>query len=175
MKLRMAMKLDTVKWGFIGCGDVTEVKSGPAFNKVPNSKIVAVMRREGEKAQEYASRHNIPKWYNDADKLIDDPEINAIYIATPPASHCEYTIKVSNAKKAVYVEKPMARTYEECLKMINACKDNDVPLFVAYYRRYLSKFLKVKELIENDVIGKVRIVNILLFKALRIKDDQKEN
>jgi predicted dehydrogenase len=169
------MKIDTVRWGFIGCGDVTEVKSGPAFNKVPNSQIIAVMRRDGEKAKHYASRHNIPKWYDDADKLINDPDINAIYIATPPSSHCEYTIKAANAKKAVYVEKPMARTYEECLKMIKDCKDNYVPLFVAYYRRYLPKFLKVKELIDKDIIGKIELVKILLLKALHIKDAQKEN
>jgi len=169
------MKIDTVRWGFIGCGDVTEVKSGPAFNKVPNSQIVAVMRRDGEKSKDYASRHNIPKWYDDADKLINDPDINAIYIATPPSSHCEYTIKAAKAKKAIYVEKPMARTYEECLKMIKACKDNYVPLFVAYYRRYLPKFLIVKELIDKDVIGKVSLVNISLLKALQIKDDQTEN
>ncbi|UCH66058.1 MAG: Gfo/Idh/MocA family oxidoreductase [Ignavibacterium sp.] len=169
------MKLESVRWGFIGCGDVTEVKSGPAFNKVPNSQVVAVMRRNEEKAKDYAFRHGIPKWYNYADKLINDPDINAIYIATPPSSHCEYTLKAAKANKTVYVEKPMARTHEECLKMIKACKDNDVPLFVAYYRRYLPKFLKVKELIEKDVIGNVSFIKILLLKDLRIKNDQKEN
>ena len=169
------MKLNTIKWGFIGCGDVTEVKSGPAFNKIPNSQVVAVMRREGGKARDYAVRHGIPKWYDDADKLINDTDINAIYIATPPAYHCEYTLRVANAHKAVYVEKPMARTHEECLEMIKVCKDKDVPLFVAYYRRYLPKFLKVKELIENDVIGKVDFVKIILLKALQIKEDQKDN
>ena len=169
------MKPDTVRWGFIGCGDVTEVKSGPAFKKVANSQVVAVMRRDGKKAKDYASRHNIPKWYNDADKLISDPDINAIYIATPPAFHCKYTIKAANAKKAVYVEKPMARNYEECLKMIKVCKENKVPLFIAYYRRYLPKFLKVKKLIETGEIGNVRFVKILLLKALQIRNDQKQN
>jgi predicted dehydrogenase len=169
------MKLDTVRWGFIGCGDVTEVKSGPAFNKVANSQVIAVMRRDGEKAKDYASRHNISKWYDDADKLINDADINAIYIATPPDSHCGYTIKAANANKAVYVEKPMARTYKECLKMIKVCKDNKVPLFVAYYRRYLPKFLKVKKLIETGVIGNVSFIKILLLKALQIRGEQNEN
>ena len=76
-----------ILWGIIGCGNVTELKSGPAFNKVPDSKLIAVMRRDREKAEDYAERHKVPKWYDDADKLINDTEVNAIYIATPPSSH----------------------------------------------------------------------------------------
>lgn len=72
-----------INWGIIGCGDVTERKSGPAFNKIPGSKLVAVMRRDAEKAKDFALRHKVPRWYTDADKLIADPEVNAIYIATP--------------------------------------------------------------------------------------------
>src|SRR5205085_1994897 len=97
-----------INWGIIGCGDVTEVKSGPAFNKVPNSSLVAVMRRDTAKAKDYARRHNVPKWYDDANKLINDPDVNAIYIATPPSSHEEHTLAALNAGKPVYVEKPMA-------------------------------------------------------------------
>ena len=84
--------MESIKWGIIGCGDVTEVKSGPAFNKIKNSSLVAVMRRDGEKAKDYAARHSVPKWYTDATQLINDPEINAVYVATPPQSHEEYTI-----------------------------------------------------------------------------------
>src|SRR5687768_11970596 len=106
-----------VRWGIIGCGDVTEVKSGPAFNKVEGSRLVAVMRRNGEKAKDYAQRHGIPKWYNDAAQLIGDSEVNAIYIATPPGSHAAYTLMAAAAGKPVYVEKPMARTFAECQEM----------------------------------------------------------
>ena len=97
--------MDKIVWGIIGCGDVTEKKSGPAFNKVPNSRLVAVMRRNAAKAEDYANRHGVPKWYNDAQQLIDDPEINAIYIATPPSSHASYTRAALKAGKNVYVEK----------------------------------------------------------------------
>ena len=100
--------MEKIKWGIIGCGDVTEVKSGPAFNKVKNSGLVAVMRRDAEKAEDYARRHTVPKWYSDANKLIHDPEVNAIYIATPPSSHEEYTMAAFDAGKPVYVEKPMS-------------------------------------------------------------------
>ena len=154
--------MDQIKWGIIGCGNVTEVKSGPAFNKVENSQLIAVMRRDGEKAQDYATRHGVPKWYDNVDDLINDPEVNAIYIATPPDVHEAYTIKAMKAGKPVYVEKPMARNAAECARMNAAGKDTGVPLFVAYYRRALPYFLKVKELIDSNIIGDVRYINICL-------------
>ena len=111
-----------VRWGIIGVGDVCEVKSAPAMNLIEGSKLVAVMRRDAQKAADYARRHGVPKWYADADALINDPEVNAIYIATPPGSHEFYTLKAAAAKKPVYVEKPMARTHNECLNMIKSCE-----------------------------------------------------
>ena len=84
------VKLDKVKWGFIGCGEVTEKKSGPAFALIEGSEVVAVMSRDKEKAQSYAKRHNIPRWYSDPQQLIGDEDVNAIYIATPPSSHATF-------------------------------------------------------------------------------------
>ncbi len=153
------MKFNKVRWGIIGVGDVTEVKSGPAFQKVANSELVAVMRRTGELAEDYARRHKVPKWYDDADALLNDPDIDAVYIATPPGAHKEYTIRAAKAGKAVYVEKPMARNVEECKEMIAACEEARVPLYVAYYRRAQPRFLKIKELLENNAIGDVRFVS----------------
>lgn len=162
----MASLLKEVRWGIIGAGDVCEVKSGPAFNKVSGSKLIAVMRRDQAKAADFAKRHSVPRWYSDADALINDPEVNAIYIATPPGSHAEYTIKAARAGKPVYVEKPMARTYAECREMIEACKKGGVGLFVAYYRRMLPNFLKIKALLAEGVIGEVRYVQVKLNKTL---------
>ena len=152
----------TVKWGIIGCGDVTEVKSGPAFQKVDNSELIAVMRRNGEKAADFAKRHHVSKWYDDADKLINDKAINAIYVATPPSSHAEYAIKSMKAGKPVYVEKPMAMNADECRQMIDVSKATGTPLFVAYYRRALPYFVKLKELIDMNAIGEVKMINLIL-------------
>ena len=152
----------TIRWGIIGCGDVTEVKSGPALYKTPNSKLVAVMRRDADKARDYAARHGVPKWYDQADALIADPDVDAVYIATPPDTHAHYTAQVAQAGKPVYVEKPMARNHGECLAMIDACRRAGVPLFVAYYRRALPAFLKVQSLVEEGAIGAVRFASIAL-------------
>lgn len=153
-----------VVWGVIGAGDVCERKSAPAMNKIPDSRIKAIMRRNPEKAESFAARHNIPYWYVNADHIFRDPEINAVYIATPPESHAELTLKAAAARKAIYVEKPMARTYQECQAMIYACEKAGVPLYVAYYRRALPKFLKLKELIDNNAIGDIRLVQIEMIK-----------
>lgn len=156
----------TIRWGIIGCGDVTEVKSGPGFQKARHSSLVAVMRRTGELAQDYAQRHGVPRWYDDAEALIHDPEVDAIYIATPPASHKTYTILSAQAGKPIYVEKPMALNFEECQMMLQACETARVPIFVAYYRRALTRFLKVKELLDARAIGDVRFVTVMLCQPL---------
>ena len=161
--------MDKVRWGIIGCGDVTEVKSGPALYKIEGSEVVAVMRRDQAKAQDYARRHGVPRWYGDAAALIGDSEVDAVYVATPPDTHCQYTLMAAAAKKPVYVEKPMARTHSECRRMIEACATAGVPLFVAYYRRQLPLFLKVKALVDQGAIGQVRFASSQLYYPLEQK------
>ncbi|MFK7937088.1 MAG: Gfo/Idh/MocA family protein [Saprospiraceae bacterium] len=163
--MKKAIKGNTVKWGILGVGDVCEVKSAPAMQLIENSEVVAVMRRNGAKAKDYAERHGVPKWYDQAEHLINDEEVNAIYIATPPYAHAELTEKAARAGKPVYVEKPMARSFAECQHMIAACEKANVPLYVAYYRRRLPNFLKLKELIESRIIGDIRLVKIELYQT----------
>jgi len=159
-----------VRWGILGCGDVAEVKSGPAFQKARHSKLVAVMRRDAGKARAFAERHGVPRWYSEAELLIADPEVDMVYVATPPSSHREHVLACARAAKPVYVEKPMARNYRECLDMIAGCRDAGVPLFVAYYRRALPKFLKVKEWIDSGAIGVLRYVTTRMERGPRPED-----
>ena len=155
-----------VRWGVLGVGDVCEVKSAPAMNLIDNSRLVAVMRRNAALAEDYAHRHGVPKWYGDAIDLITDPDVNAIYIATPPNAHRDLALQAAAAGKPVYVEKPMARTYAECRDMIAGCERAGVPLYVAYYRRSLPHFLKARELLRSGAIGEVREVRITLNQEL---------
>ena len=149
-----------LKWGFIGCGEVTEKKSGPAFSEVTGSMVEAVMSRNGKNARRYAERHGINKWYTDAQELIDDPDVNAIYIATPPSSHATFAIMAMKAGKPVYVEKPLAANYEDCARVNRVSEETGVPCFVAYYRRYLPYFQKVKQIVQNGTIGNVMNVQV---------------
>lgn len=158
------MEDQTIKWGIIGCGDVTEVKSGPAFNKVLNSKLVAVMRRNEAKAKDYAQRHRVEKWYSNADDLINDNDVSAIYIATPPLNHEEYAIKAMKAGKPVYVEKPMAIDAGAAERIKKAAKETGVKISVAHYRRQQPLFLKVKKLLQQKAIGDVRLVDLKMLQ-----------
>ena len=157
-----------LKWGFIGCGEVTELKSGPAFSSVPGSMVEAVMSRSEAKARDYAERHGINKWYTDAQELIDDPDVNAVYVATPPSSHATFAIMAMKAGKPVYVEKPLAASYEDCSRVNRVSEQTHIPCFVAYYRRYLPYFQKVKSIIDDGVIGKV--VNVQIRFAVPPRD-----
>jgi predicted dehydrogenase len=164
-----------INWGIIGCGDVTELKSGPAFNKINNSSLVAVMRRDAAKAEDYARRHNVPRWYNDADKLINDPEVNAIYIATPPSSHEAYTIAAINAGKPVYVEKPMANSYIAASNMAEAAAAKNIKLVVAHYRREQPRFKKIKQLINDKSIGEILLARLELYKPPLTKEELQDS
>ena len=147
-------------WGFIGCGEVAERKSGPAFNNINGSSVVAVMSRTAERASSYAARHGIRNWYTDAQQLVDDPDVNAIYVATPPSSHATFAIMAMRAGKPVYVEKPLASTYEDCVRVNRVSEETGVPCFVAYYRRCLPYFKQVKKIIEDGLIGRVAYVQV---------------
>jgi predicted dehydrogenase len=153
--------MKTIRWGIIGCGDVCEVKSGPAFQKAEGSSLVAVMRRDASRAEDFACRHGVPRWYGEAEALVHDPGVDAIYIATPPGSHRDYTLMAARAGKPVYVEKPMARTYAECREMLAACRAAGIALFVAYYRRSLPRFERVRELVQSGGIGQPQCAHVV--------------
>jgi predicted dehydrogenase len=152
--------MKNVVWGIIGCGNVTEVKSGPAFNLVKNSTLLAVMRRDKAKAKYYAERHNIPEYYNNVDSIINHPKINAVYIATPPSTHLQYALQVLAVNKNVYIEKPMTLNSKEAFVLSDALEKSESKLTVAHYRRKLPMFLEVKRLIDEKIIGEINTVKV---------------
>jgi predicted dehydrogenase len=156
-----------MRWGIIGCGDVTEVKSGPAFQRVPGCELIAVMRRTAALAEDYAHRHGVPRWSSDAEDILQAVDIDAVYIATHPNTHADYACRAAAAGKAVYVEKPMAADVAACRAMMSACESAGVPLWVAFYRRMLPRFLRVHELIDEGAIGEIRAVNTIRSQAPR--------
>ena len=161
-----------IRWGIIGCGDVTEVKSGPGFQNADGSALVAVMRRDGEKARDYARRHGVPRAYDRADDLIQDSEVDVVYIATPPSSHRELAFRVAAAGKPCLVEKPMALDHAECLRMIGAFQSRGLPLWIAYYRRALRRFQIVRERLRDGAIGQVSSVHVQVSAPLLTGSDR---
>lgn len=161
--------MEEITWGIIGCGDVAEVKSGPAFQKAENSSLLAVMRRDSKKAKSYAERHKVPLWYDDASLLLDNPEINSIYIATPPSSHLPYALKALKKGKNVYLEKPMALNASEAKEIQRTQEETGSKLSIAHYRRRLPAFLKVKELLEQEALGKTLFADIQILQPKQSK------
>jgi predicted dehydrogenase len=156
------MKNDLIRWGMIGCGAVAEVKSGPGFQKASGSTLVAVMRRNRDLAEDYARRHGVPRAYDDAEKLLADPEVDAVYIATPPGTHADYALRAAEFGKPAYVEKPMARHVPECDRMLAAFARAKRPIYVAYYRRSLPRFLAVQRLLQDGALGEIEAVDYRL-------------
>ncbi|MBC3758659.1 Gfo/Idh/MocA family oxidoreductase [Hyunsoonleella sp. SJ7] len=154
------MALKNINWGIVGCGDVAEIKSGPAFQKVQNSSLISVMRRNEEKVKDFAARHHVPNYTTSASELINDKKVNAVYIATPPYSHLNYTKQAIQAGKNVYLEKPMVLNSKEADELLGIVNQSNVKVTVAHYRRNLPLFIKVKELLDANVIGKVSSAEI---------------
>lgn len=161
--------LKEVRWGILGCGDVCEVKSGPAFNKVSDSKLIAVMRRDEDKARDFARRHGVPKFFSNAADLIHDPEVNAVYIATPPAYHEDYADLCMRAGKPVYIEKPITLNSESCERIIATSRALGVKASVAHYRRGLPTFKKIKSLLSSGVIGQPNLIVANTLQAPTLK------
>lgn len=144
-----------IGWGIIGAGDVTERKAPPAIFAAEDSTVVHVMRRDGDRARSFAERHGIPKATSDADSLLNDPEVTAVYVATPTASHADYAIRAAQAGKHVLVEKPLAMSAEQGEAMIEAADRADVRLWVAYYRRTLPRFAAIRTVLGCGRLGRL--------------------
>ena len=152
--------MNTINWGIIGCGKVCEKKAGPALYGVEHSRLVAVMRRDGAMAADFARRHEVPRWYDRIEDLLADDEVNAIYVATPDAAHHACTLAALAAGKPVLVEKAMASNTAECDEMIEAAANRGVVLAVAYYRRAYPSIMRARALIDEGAIGRVCEIHI---------------
>jgi 1,5-anhydro-D-fructose reductase (1,5-anhydro-D-mannitol-forming) len=146
--------MDPIRWGIIGCGNVAEFKSGPPLYQTPGSELIAVMRRDAQKATDFAQRHGARRRYTDAAALIADADVNAIYIASPHAQHVQHVMLAAEAGKIVLCEKPVGISTAEAQACVDACRAHGVPLSVPYYRRYWPIVRKMHELLNDGAIGR---------------------
>jgi len=167
--------MKNVRWGMIGHGSVTEVKSGPGLYKSEHSTLKGVYGRNSEKAHDYAARHGIEHVYASVDEMLGDPEIDAVYLPVPPKFHKDYALRCLESGKIPYIEKPMAQTYEDCLEIIKKADETGLPVYVAFYRRGMEKYIKIKEMLEDQLIGKVRCVEVRHLMPPEASDFDREN
>lgn len=146
--------MSTIRWAVIGAGDVVERRVAKALQTAQGSLLQAVARRDEAKLKAFADTYGVPKAYKDVAQVWNDPDIDAVYVATPVMLHVEHAIEAARHGKHVLCEKPMALNAEQGDSMIAVCRENGVKLGIAYYRRYYPKIQKMKQLIEAGAIGK---------------------
>ena len=164
---RKRVEVDAMKklrWGLIGCGDISRKRVAPALRDTPECELIAVSRARVDRAEAFANEFRAKRWHGDWRELIADDEIDAVYIATPVYLHAEQTAAAAEAGKSVLCEKPMAMTPDECEQMIAACEFGGVALGVAYYRRFYPVIRRIKEIIASGEIGKAAIAQINAFE-----------
>ncbi len=145
----------TIRWGVIGAGNVFEHKSGQAFYSTPHSELAAVMRTKAAEAEETAARHGASRWHTEAAALVNDPEVNAVYIASPHHMHPEHVALAARAGKSVLCEKPIGVNPAEAQQAVDICRRKGVPLTVAYYRRFWPVTQTILKLLRDGAIGEV--------------------
>ena len=154
---------EKLKWGIIGAGNVVEFKSGPSLQQAEDSQVIAMFSRTYSKAKNLAEKMNIPRVYNTKEEFFSDPEIEAVYISTPPDSHYNYAIEAIEAGKHVLVEKPMATSVTECEGMTIKAAEKNVVLMTAYYRRFWPSYCKIKSIIDSGEIGNIIYLSLNFF------------
>jgi predicted dehydrogenase len=154
----------TVKWGLVGCGDISRKRVAPALRDLANCDLAAVSRANFEQAESFAREFGARKWYRDWSDLIADEEVEAVYIATPVRLHAQQTIAAAKAGKHVLCEKPMAMNVDECDRMIEACRASNVKLGISYYRHFYPAIKKIKEIISAGEIGDPVIAQVNAFE-----------
>jgi predicted dehydrogenase len=163
------LKRKVVRWGIIGGGDVIARKSGPAIIGVSGSKLTAVMCRSEVNAKEVTKKLGAVNYYTNAEDLVRDPEVDIVYIATPPGAHMEYALLVAKYKKACLLEKPFARSAYECREIIDAFGRSGSSLFVAYYRRAHDRWRLAQKLVQNH-LGTVTSISLKLHRSDHLLD-----
>lgn len=149
------LEMTELKWGLIGCGDISRKRVAPGIRDAANSNLVVVNRSDYSKAESFAKEFGAERWTENWQELVSDDTIDAVYIATPVYQHAEQAIASAEAGKHVLCEKPMSLNTADADKMIDACKANNVKLGIAYYRNLYPAVLRIKKIIANREIGKV--------------------
>ncbi len=148
-----------IKWGVLGYARIARLSVIPAIVKAKNSEFYAIASRDEEKLQACRKEFVCPKAYTSYEALLDDPEVDAVYIPLPNHLHKEWTLKAAQKGKHVLCEKPIALNQQECIEMVEACEKHQVKFMEAFMYRYTARTRKVRELLDSGIIGEVRHVN----------------
>ncbi|MFN2341158.1 MAG: Gfo/Idh/MocA family protein [Halanaerobium sp.] len=149
--------MEKIKWGILGCANIARKAVIPGILGAGNSELYAVASRSKEKAADFAEEFGAAKFYDDYDKLLADQEIDAVYIPLPNGLHKKWTIKAAEAGKHILCEKPLSgKSKAEAEEMFAAAQKNKVKLMEAFMYRFQPFVIKLKQMIEEGVIGEIK-------------------
>jgi predicted dehydrogenase len=154
-----------VGWGLVGCGDIAAKRVAAALAQAEGSALVTVARARAELAAEFAERHGARRWHADWRDVLKDPEVDAVYLATPVHLHAEQATAAAQAGKHVLCEKPMALDAAGCQRMVAAARAHGVRLGVAYYRRHYPVIARLRELLASGEIGEPVLAHAQAFES----------
>lgn len=160
-----------LRWGVLGTANIGRVAVNPAIQASSNGQLVAVASRDAERARAFANAGGIPAWYGSYEALLDDPEVDAVYVPLPNSQHKEWTVRAVEAGKHVLCEKPLGLTEAECLEMGDAAKAAGVTLMEAFMYRFHPRTEQVVDMVRAGAIGDVRALRSAFTFRLRSGDN----
>ncbi|GAB4309446.1 MAG: 1,5-anhydro-D-fructose reductase [Promethearchaeota archaeon] len=152
--------MEPLKLGIVGFGIFAEKRLAPALTKgeggARSVELVAIQKRSLAKAREKAEEYGVPAAYDSVEALLADPEVEAVFVATPNNLHEAHAVAAARAGKHVLVEKPMATNAAACRRMVDACKEAGTLLMVAHCLRFLESVKVAREAVQSGSLGEVR-------------------
>jgi predicted dehydrogenase len=150
-----------VGFAIVGLGRISQVAVLPAFRHSKKAKLVAVVSGDLKKAKRLATRFGASAsyTYEDYDRCLENPDVDAVFIATDNGTHARYSVRAAEAGRHVLCEKPMARTTDECRQMIQACRENKVRLMIAYRKYFEPASLALKKLVTGGKLGRLKLIH----------------
>jgi predicted dehydrogenase len=153
-----------LRWGLVGCGDIAARRVAAALRDAPGSALVAVARARAELAEDFARTHGARRWHAEWRDLLRDPEVDAVYLATPVRLHAEQAVAAAEAGKHVLCEKPMALDVASCERMVAAARAHGVRLGVAYYRHHYPLVARLRDLVASGALGRPVLATVEVFE-----------
>ena len=165
------MSNQTIRWGIISCARIADSAVIPGIQMSSLSTLYAIAGKNPQRLEDFKNRHKPEKAYHTYEELLDDPNVDAVYIPLPNSMHKEWVFKAAQKKKHILCEKPLGLTAKEVLEMEAVCKENGILLMEAFDYRHNPAVIKVKELVDQGVAGNIKLIEGYFSISLESRSD----
>jgi len=163
--------MKTLGWGVVGIGNIVNTTIAPALVAEPHCALVAGVSRDRGRADAFAERFGAAQGYVDYDRMLADPDVDAVYIATPNVFHADQVVAAARAGKHVLCDKPLAMNVADALRAVEECRRSGVKLGVNFHNRHLPWVRDTSKMISDGLIGEVEVVQLQVSSGPRSYDN----